>query len=145
MNGGEVVDDYTIEASHISCKVGSRYLLHDITWRISPGQRWVVFGANGSGKTTLLSIIAGFGRYSGSLRFAGEEVAAENVLRVRRRIGWVSSSFFDKYYTREAVLDVVLSGSGGHLGLTAYPQIGQRRRAMALLAELSLADKALLS
>ena len=37
------------------------------------------------------------------------------VLELRRQIGWVSSSFFEQYYTKESVLDIVLSGAVGTL------------------------------
>ena len=93
--------EYVIEADHISCKMGYRYLLSDISWQVRPGERWVVFGMNGSGKTTLLSIIAGFQHFtSGSLKLFGQTLTADNNLPLRQRIGWVSSSFFDKYYSK---------------------------------------------
>jgi ATP-binding cassette subfamily F protein uup len=34
-------------------------LLHDLTWRIGPGDRVALVGVNGSGKTTLLELLAG--------------------------------------------------------------------------------------
>ena len=36
-----------------------RQLLHDVTWRIGPGDRFGLVGVNGAGKTTLLRIIEG--------------------------------------------------------------------------------------
>ncbi len=38
---------------------GGRQLLHDIHWRIQPGERWLVIGASGAGKTQLLKLVAG--------------------------------------------------------------------------------------
>mgnify|MGYP003528462437 FL=1 len=35
---------------------GERHLLNDVTWVVSPGERWVVLGANRSGKTTLVRV-----------------------------------------------------------------------------------------
>ncbi len=136
-------ESYIIEAEHLSCKIGYRYLLQDVTWRVKPGQRWVVFGMNGSGKTTLLSIIAAYQQFtSGSLKLFGEPLTAGRLLECRRRIGWVSSSFFDKYYSREAVMDIVLSGQTGTLGLSGYMTAQARHLAMTLLEELHLGDKA---
>jgi ABC-type multidrug transport system ATPase subunit len=37
----------------------SQQLLHDVTWRIGPGDRFGLVGVNGAGKTTLLRIIEG--------------------------------------------------------------------------------------
>ena len=131
-----------IEAKHLSCKVGYRYLLQDINWTVNKGEHWVVFGMNGCGKTTLLSIIAGFhAETHGTLNVFGEPYTKDNILEFRRRIGWVSSSFFDKNLTQESALDIVLSGKFGTLGL-GYPITNQDViKAQHLLQELRLGDK----
>ena len=46
--------DVLINATQLSCKVGTRYLLNQINWTVHKGEQWVIFGMNGSGKTTLL-------------------------------------------------------------------------------------------
>ena len=56
--------DVLINATQLSCKVGTRYLLNQINWTVHKGEQWVIFGMNGSGKTTLLSIIAGYKTYT---------------------------------------------------------------------------------
>lgn len=38
---------------------GDRELLHDVTWRLGPGDRVGLVGVNGAGKTTLLKLIQG--------------------------------------------------------------------------------------
>lgn len=107
-----------VSVNKLSCLSGSKYLLNNISWTIHEGDQWVVFGRNGCGKTTLLSIIAGYKSFSqGTLKVFGEEYSAENILEIRKRIGWISSSFFDKYYANETVLNIVLSGLFGGLGI----------------------------
>ena len=134
--------DHIIEAKALSLKIGCRYLLKDITWQIHKGQHWVVFGANGCGKTTLLSIIAGFKPYSsGQLTLFGENYTAQNILTIRRRIGWVSSSFFDRYYARESALNIVLSGKFGAFGLDADLSNADIVRAKALLEATGLGQQ----
>ena len=131
-----------IETKHLSCKAGYRYLLQDINWTVNQGEHWVVFGMNGCGKTTLLSIIAGFNAEThGSLQVFGEPYTKDNVLDFRRRIGWVSSSFFDKNLTRESALDIVLSGKFGTLGLDYNITNQDVIKAHNLLQELRLGDK----
>ena len=50
-------------------------LLHDVSWSIAPGERWVILGANGAGKTTLLQVIAGAMRPStGTVDVLGESL-----------------------------------------------------------------------
>lgn len=136
------MEEFIIETENLSCKVGYRYLLQDITWKVRKGERWVVFGMNGCGKTTLLSIIAGFKHYtSGDMKLFGEPIDNDNILRMRQRIGWVSSSFFDKYYTKESAMDIVLSGKFGTLGLGSGITLEDTKRADGLLRELHLADR----
>lgn len=131
-----------ISANRLSCKAGYRYLIRDISWEVKRGEHWIVFGMNGSGKTTLLSIIAGFKHYtSGTVELFGKQYNNDNILEIRKRIGWVSASFFDKYYTKESALHIVLSGKSGALGLSDDITLDDVRLAKDLLTELHLADK----
>jgi len=134
--------DYVIELNNVGCKTGYHYLLKDITWQVKSGEHWVVFGMNGSGKTTLLSIIAGFKHFTnGDLKVFGEPFNNDNILNIRKRIGWVSASFFDKYYTKESAINIVLSGKYGTLGLDGTLSLNDVCQAKKLLAELQLEDK----
>ena len=131
-----------IQTAHLSCKMGQSYLLKDITWQVLPGQNWVVYGLNGSGKTTLLSIIAGYKSYTQSqLRIFGQSYSNANVLALRRRIGWVSGSFYDRYYTKESVLDIILSGKFGTLSVGSDLTLSDVALARQLTEELGIADK----
>ena len=140
-NAGKA-EQKVIELDKVSCKAGYKYLLRDISWQVAPGEHWVVFGANGSGKTTLLSSIAGFKHYTaGCVKVFGENFSNDNILAIRKRIGWVSSSFFDKYYSKESALHIVLSGRNGTLGLDDDITLEDVWLAKTLLAELQLGDK----
>lgn len=135
------MQDTVITLNNVSCKAGYRYLLKNINWNVHKGEHWVVFGMNGSGKTTLLSIIAGFKHYTGGdIKVFGEPFTNENVLAFRQKIGWVSSSFFDKYYSKESALNIVLSGRNGTLGLDENITLDDVKLAKSLLANLKLAD-----
>jgi len=131
-----------VELKDVACKAGNRYLLRDVTWNIKQGDHWVVFGMNGSGKTTLLSIIAGFKHFTnGEVKVFGENFNDENILEIRKKIGWVSASFFDKYYSKESALNIVLSGRNGTLGLDDAITLADVKLAKSLLCELKLGDK----
>lgn len=105
-----------IEIENLYTTSGNRYLLQNINWTIKEGEDWILFGNNGCGKTTLLSTLAGFRNWtSGTIKVFGEEYAKDNIFRLRKQIGWVSSSFFDKYYHGEKAIDIVLSGLTGSL------------------------------
>lgn len=131
-----------IDMQELSYKSGYTYLLHDINWKVERGEHWVVFGLNGSGKTTLLSTIAGYRRQThGTLKVFGETYGDDNVFQLRRRIGWVSSSFFDKYMSRESALSIVLSGLSGTLGISGAVTDDDVMMAQALLRQFGLEDK----
>lgn len=139
---GRIAMEPIIKVRDLSYKVGQRYLLHHINWEVQPGENWIVFGLNGSGKTTLLSIVAGFKPFTeGSLEIMGQTYTNENILDIRKQVGWISSSFFDKYFSRETVLHVVLSGLSGSFGLNYDIQDEDVRRAKALLIELRMEHK----
>lgn len=134
--------DPIIELNNVSCKIGYRNLLKNVNWQVNPGDHWVVFGMNGSGKTTLLSMIAGYRHFtSGELKVFGEKMTNDNILSVRKKIGWVSASFFDQLYSKESALDIVLSGLTGTMGLDDTITIEDVILAKELLTELQLGDK----
>ena len=59
---------------------GERHLLNDVTWVVSPGERWVVLGANGSGKTTLVRVATWWDRPSaGELTLLGHTLGRADV------------------------------------------------------------------
>ena len=47
-----------LDAVNVSLTLGAREVLHDITWRLGPGDRVALVGVNGSGKTSLVRLLA---------------------------------------------------------------------------------------
>ena len=91
----------------------------------------------------MLSILAGFNGYtSGKVEVFGESYSDENIYKNRRRIGWVSSSFFDKYLTWESVKDIVLSGVTGTLSRGKKLCDKDTKKALFLLKKLGIREKA---
>lgn len=60
---------------------------------------------------------------------------------LRKRIGWISSSFFDKYYHEERVMDIVLGSLSGALGVPFEVKNAHIAKAKRLLTDLGLKDK----
>ncbi|MEA9987079.1 MULTISPECIES: ABC-F family ATP-binding cassette domain-containing protein [Subtercola] len=56
--GKDVVDLENISVVYDG-KNGPKKVLHDVTWRIAPGERTGILGVNGVGKSTLLSLVSG--------------------------------------------------------------------------------------
>lgn len=136
------MEDALVDVKQLTCKTGTRYLLNEMDWQVKKGEQWVVFGLNGSGKTTLLSTLAGYkNRTQGEIALFGKRLEADNILEMRQRIGWVSSSFFDNYYKNESVLEIILAGKTGMLGLDFSITEKDVQRAKGLLQKLHLEDK----
>ncbi|HEY4996977.1 MAG TPA: ABC-F family ATP-binding cassette domain-containing protein, partial [Solirubrobacteraceae bacterium] len=56
---GTRLGDRVLDAVEVSLTYGSREVLHELTWRLGPGERVAIVGVNGSGKTSLLRLLAG--------------------------------------------------------------------------------------
>ena len=48
-----------LDVEDLSYEVAGRSLLHNVTWRLGPGDRFGLVGVNGAGKTTLLKLLTG--------------------------------------------------------------------------------------
>lgn len=131
-----------IEVKDLCYKVGKKYLLKDISWKVERGEHWNVFGLNGSGKTTLLSILAGYKMpTTGSVKIFGEPYSNENLLAFRKKIGLVSTSCFDLFFSNESVLQIVLSGTLGSTGLDFSISNQDVKNARGMLEKVGLAQK----
>jgi len=50
-----------LETRALTLAAAGRELVHNLDWRVEPGQRWCVIGRNAAGKSTLLRALAGVG------------------------------------------------------------------------------------
>ncbi len=82
--------------NHISLKdVSFRYgkgnfVLENINLAVTHGEKIGIVGANGVGKSTLLRLLVGLENgYEGSIYVAGKEVVKENLVDIRKKIGYV--------------------------------------------------------
>ena len=78
-----------IEVEHLGKVYGSTPAIHDVTFRVEPGEILGFLGPNGAGKTTTMRILAGYlPASSGTARVAGYDVH-ERSMEVRRWIGYL--------------------------------------------------------
>ncbi len=78
-----------IELVGVGCRLGSRWGVRDVSFKVHAGEVFGVTGANGSGKSLLLAICATAVRLdTGVVRVAGADVRTA-VRAVRRVIGFV--------------------------------------------------------
>lgn len=131
-----------IDAKDLCCRSGKHYLLNHINWQVDQGEHWLIFGLNGSGKTTLLSAIAGFKPLtSGELTIFGKRYTEDTIFDLRKKVGLVSNSLFDREYYNESALQIVLSGIFGAFNVGFDVRDEDVRLAKALLRELRMSDK----
>jgi iron complex transport system ATP-binding protein len=128
----------------VSVSIGGRVVLQHLTWRVSPGERWVVLGRNGSGKTTLLRVASlTLHPSSGEVAVLGEVLGRTDVRALRPRIGLASSAMADRLRPGLAAVDVVMTARYGALEpwWDTYTD-DDRSRAIARLDQLQVAHLA---
>ena len=74
----------------VSKTYGRATALHPIDLRLPPGRTTVLLGPSGCGKSTLLRLMVGLLHPdTGTVLFDGQPLTPDNVLHVRRRVGYV--------------------------------------------------------
>ena len=136
-----------IVLEHADVWLGTRHVLRDVSWRLTPREHWLVTGANGSGKSTFLRLL------HGQLRPAlGSEIRwpalgdPRNVWELRKRIAWLSPELQAAYRYPSTVRACVASGFESSIGQTRALTAPEATRVDELLVGLELtelADRAL--
>ncbi|KQX67987.1 ATP-binding cassette domain-containing protein [Paenibacillus sp. LMG 31458] len=109
-----------------------RHILQDVNVHIQPGEHWVLLGRNGSGKTTLLEMMNGYEFPSrGTVDVLGNRYGQCDVREVRKKIGYISQSLFEKLNLSDPVLEVVATGEYAYLRF--YQEIPQEVKDRALV------------
>jgi len=103
-----------LEIRGLSCSVGARVVLREVSLVVAEGETVVLLGRSGSGKTTLLKAVLGLVEAaSGEILFQGKPAAAWPSIELRRRMGYVvqDSGLFPHWTVeRNIALPPVLAG-----------------------------------
>jgi zinc/manganese transport system ATP-binding protein len=126
-------DDPILSVDGVSVWLSGREVLHDVRFRIMPGEFTGLIGSNGAGKTTLFRVILGLQASStGSVLVGGRPLTRRNPI-----IGYVPQKVFLDPDMPLRARDVVALGLDGHrLGVP----LGWRRRRQAVDAMLDAVD-----
>ncbi|HMT20562.1 MAG TPA: ATP-binding cassette domain-containing protein, partial [Promineifilum sp.] len=122
--------------------------LNNVSFEVQDGEYLAIIGLSGSGKSTLLRCINRLIEpTSGNVYWNDENITAANgaeLRRIRRQIGMIFQQF--NLVKRSSVTTNVLSGRLGYVhpfwSLFGRFSAEDRRRAMAALERVGIADKA---
>jgi iron complex transport system ATP-binding protein len=134
-----------VEIKDVMWRRDQKIILENIDWTIRRGEHWALLGLNGSGKTTLLNMITGYiWPTTGQISVLGRRYGTVDLREMRKRIGWVSSSFQERIHPNEKAQHLVISGLHASVGLFEQPEKEQIEQAMRLMETLGcghLADR----
>jgi iron complex transport system ATP-binding protein len=127
---------------------GGRTVLKAVDLALRPHENACILGPNGSGKSTIVKLISGelspLYREPAAIRLFGEE--RWELFALRGRLGIVSDSLQATQAADESVMDTILSGFFGGVGLplreSASPaMVAKAREAAELLGVRSILDR----
>ncbi|EGL19109.1 MULTISPECIES: ATP-binding cassette domain-containing protein [Paenibacillus] len=123
-----------------------RHILQDVSFHAEKGEHWVLLGKNGSGKTTLLELMNGYQFPSrGKVEVLGNRYGQVDVREVRKRIGYISQSLFEKMNLADTVWEAVATGEYAYLRF--YQEIPEdvKKKAIGMLERIGLPHVAMQS
>jgi branched-chain amino acid transport system ATP-binding protein len=128
-----------LEVSGISKHFGGLHALRDVSLAIAPGEVVGILGPNGAGKTTLYNLLTGFiPSDSGSILFNGRELRGMAPYRIAG-LGISRTFQLCRPFVGMTVFENVIVGG---LGARSADRAGLDARALALLKQVGLAEKA---
>jgi cobalt transport protein ATP-binding subunit len=106
--------------------------LCEVSLRIDVGERVALVGPNGSGKSTLLRHLTGLlSPSSGQLSVMGLSLARENLIEIRRRVGYVFQDADDQLFCPTVLEDVAFGPL--HLGLPTDEVVRRVRQSLEMV------------
>lgn len=97
----------------VSVRYGQTTILDHLSWRVKPGEKWMLKGQNGAGKSTLLSLLYGDNPQAYSLPvylFDQKRGPGQSIWAIKERIGFTSPELHAYYDQDLLARHVVWSG-----------------------------------
>ncbi|MGV3578224.1 ABC transporter ATP-binding protein [Brevundimonas sp.] len=121
----------------VTRRYGAKAAVEEVGLTLRPGRITALLGPSGSGKTTLMRLIAGLEAIDAGTIRLGEEILSSPGLHTPPEARGVGLVFQDyALFPHLSVLDNVAFGLGG------MPRKAREARALALLGQVGLADRA---
>jgi len=116
-----------------------RTILSDVSLTIGSSEHWVILGKNGSGKTTMLELMNAYQFPSrGKVEVLGRTYGECDVREVRRQIGYISQSLFEKLGAADPVWEAVATGAFAFLRFYEVIPAAVKDKAHAMLERVRL-------
>jgi len=128
-----------VEIKNLTVRLNGREVLNNLFLSLNEGRFLGVVGPNGGGKTTLLKAILGLIKpSSGDIRVFGK--SPEEVLKSGRMFGYLPqvSKVAQDFPIR--VIDIVMMGRYGRIGMLRWPKEEDRRKALEYLTVMGIED-----
>lgn len=126
-----------IEINGLSFSYGTRQVLREISFFAGAGELIALLGPNGAGKSTLMRCMLGFLKdYSGEIRMDGRDIRDLNRAALAREIAYIPQSAPAVF--NYSVMDTVLMGVTGSIGVLNTPGPAHEKRALETLESLGV-------
>lgn len=123
-----------LEVHDLTVTYAQKPVLWDVDFKLSPGKLTAIVGPNGAGKSTLIKAILDLvPRASGQVKIFGQPLSAQ-----RKRIAYVPQRESVDWDFPITVLDVVMMGRYGHLGLFRRPGKHEKKLAREALEKVGM-------
>jgi zinc transport system ATP-binding protein len=128
-----------IDINSLTVKLNGREVLNNITLSLDEGRFFGIVGPNGGGKTTLLRAILGLIRpTSGEIRIFGQP--PEAVLKIGSVFGYLPQTLKVAPDFPVRVIDVVIMGRYGRIGVMRRPKKEDRQKALEYLSVMGIEE-----
>ncbi len=114
-------------------------ILRNFSWRVSPGEHWIVFGPNGAGKSTVLNMALGYlWPTSGTVHLLGHRLGQVDLRDLRRSVAVVSDTVRGMINPHLTAYETILTGPRAQLNLFDDPTPEERALARDIVEATQL-------
>ncbi len=126
-----------IRTKNLYFSYGTHPILKDMDFRAHEGSLVAVLGPNGAGKSTLFKCILGFLKgYEGEILIDDVDIRSMTRTEIARKVAYIPQQVAPVF--DYPVLDMVLMGTTGNLGILQSPKEKEIEEAYAALRELGI-------
>lgn len=109
-----------IDMQEVTVKYAGKLILDKISWRVLPGECWLLTGPNGAGKSTLLSLVTGDNpqAYANKIHLFGKRRGSgESIWDIKKKTGFLSPELHVYFNSASTSFETVASGLFDTIGL----------------------------